>query len=120
MHKILLASASSALRDSLSYSLSQAGYQVIVASDGCQALQALTEHRVDLLLSTLNLPIIDGITLADELNNHPLNRFTPSLLVIDEPQAKQQSQLREMNVTTFVTIPFEIEELLSKVQKLLI
>ncbi len=119
MHKILLASASSALRESLSYDLSQAGYQVIVVSDGCQALQALTEHAVDLLLSTLNLPVIDGITLADELNNHSLNRFTPSLLVIDEPLTKPLLQLRETNITTSVTIPFKIEELLFKINKLL-
>ncbi|WP_169719616.1 response regulator [Psychromonas aquimarina] len=119
MKVILLAAASVSLSSSIEFALSQKNYQVVTASDGKSALDYIAEKEVDLLITTLNLPLVDGLNLAEQLRNHSQNRFTPVLVLIDEPLGEKEITAREIAVNSYLSIPFTMDELLFKSAKLL-
>ncbi|WP_019614772.1 response regulator [Psychromonas ossibalaenae] len=119
MKIILLAAASASLSASIEFALLQKNYHVVLTSDGKSALDYIAEKEVDLLITTLNLPLVDGLNLAEQLRNHSQNRFTPVLILIDEPLGEEEVASRGVAVNSYLSIPFTMDELLFKSAKLL-
>ncbi len=119
MKVILLATGSTSLRDSIEFALLQKKYQVESVANGQSALDFIVENEVDLVITSLNLPLIDGLTLSELLKNHSQSRFTPVIVLVDQPLGEQEIAARAIQVDACMTIPFEIAELLFKIEKLL-
>lgn len=119
MNKILLAIASDSLRDAIHFALSQKNYQLIVADNGQDAFDLINKNGIDLMISCLSLPVIDGLGLSLLLREQAQNRFTPVLLLINSSIDLIESEWLSNNISSTLNIPFNMEELMFKIEKLL-
>lgn len=119
MKTILVATASTSLADLIEFELQQKHYLIELAKDGQSALQQVLDKKIDLLICSLNLPVLDGLTLCELLKNHSQSRFTPVIILVDELSGEQEIQERDITVNSYLTIPFDMHKLLFKVDKLL-
>lgn len=119
MKTILVASASRSLTDSIQFELKQKNFQIAQAKDGASVLQILVDKKIDLLICCLNLPVVDGLTLCELLRNHPQNRFMPVILLVDKLSGELEIKDRDIAINSFLTVPFDMQKLLFKVDKLI-
>ena len=84
MAKILAVDDSASMRQMVSFTLQGAGYDVIEASDGQEALDKAKGGPVDLVLSDVNMPVMDGISLIKNLRQLPDYKYTPILMLTNE------------------------------------
>ena len=107
---------SRAVRLSISLALKQAGYQVMEAADGREALGILEKTKVDLIISDLNMPEIDGIQLTRLLRAESVNSKTPILIVTTEQMKGQLQAGKEAGATGWIYKPVKVEKLLIAVR----
>jgi len=118
--RILVADDSAAIRQSISYILSQAGYEVQDAADGEEALEKLSRGpKADLVISDVNMPRIDGIELIRRLRALPDYRFTPILVLTTDTQGSQMQEGRRAGATGWIIKPFNADKLLGIVEKVI-
>jgi two-component system chemotaxis response regulator CheY len=79
---VLIVDDSASIRQVVSMTLNGAGYDTIQACDGKDALSKLNGNRIHLVISDVNMPNMDGITLLKELKARPDTRFTPVIMLI--------------------------------------
>ena len=91
----------------------------MLATNGQDALDLINTNEAHLLISCLSLPIIDGLSLSALLREKAQYRFTPVLLLLNTPSNLLQSELLGNNINNTLNIPFNMEELLFKIDKLL-
>jgi two-component system chemotaxis response regulator CheY len=99
--------------------LKQAGYEVIEAEDGKLALEAARQRSVNLVLTDVNMPNMDGITLVRELRTLPEYRFTPILVLTTESSAEKKQQGKAAGATGWIVKPFNPDTLLATIRKVL-
>ena len=117
--RILAVDDSASMRHMVSVTLRGAGYEVIEAADGDEALEYARNNSVDLVLADVNMPRMDGITLVAELRALPNYHLTPLLLLTTEssPQSKQQG--KQAGATGWMVKPFHPEQLLATLERVL-
>jgi two-component system chemotaxis response regulator CheY len=101
----------------VSFTLKGAGYDVVEAADGQQALTSLTANKVDLVIADLNMPVMDGLTLIRKLRALPQYRTTPLLMLTTEADEKKKADGRAAGATGWIVKPFDPAKLISVVQK---
>ncbi|WP_006787425.1 response regulator [Thiorhodospira sibirica] len=119
MAKILAVDDSTSLRQMVVFTLKQAGYQVVEAVDGQDALQKAKATQVDLVLSDVNMPVMDGITLVKELRKLPAYKFTPILMLTTESGDDKKQQGKAAGATGWLVKPFNPDQLLATVKRVL-
>ena len=92
MTKILAVDDSASMRQMVSFTLQGAGYEVVEACDGQDAFNKAKQGGVDLVLSDVNMPVMDGITLIKNLRSLPNYKFTPILMLTTESAADKKSE----------------------------
>lgn len=97
--------------------LSAAGYEVVSAVDGKDGLAQLEKQTVNLILTDINMPNLDGIDFIQAVRASPAHRLTPIIVVstVSEPARKQQA--RDAGATGWIIKPFSPEQLLAVVKK---
>ncbi len=116
---ILIVDDSSSLRSVVKIALTRAGYEVIEAGDGKEALAQLDKAgKVNLIVSDVNMPNMDGITLVTEVKKHPRHRFTPVVMLTTEGQDAKKEQGRAAGAKAWITKTFNPPQLLDAVSKL--
>lgn len=115
--RILAVDDSKTMRDMVSFTLKGAGYDVLVADDGQHALSVLGDDKVNAIITDVNMPNMDGISLVKALRGHPVHRATPILVLTTEGDAAKKNEGREAGATGWIVKPFEPEKLLQVVQK---
>lgn len=108
---------SQTMRDMVSYTLKEAGYDVLEAEDGKEALDVLTKSTADIVITDLNMPNMDGITLIRELRQNPSYRATPILMLTTEADDTKKAAGREAGATGWIVKPFNPEKLLSVLKR---
>lgn len=116
---ILTAEDSSSLRSLMSSTLQDAGYEVIEADDGQQALERLADEEIDMLITDLNMPRLDGIDLIREVRKKPANRFLPIVMLTSETQNSRRQEGKQAGASAWIQKPFKPEQLLKVVQMVL-
>lgn len=119
MATILAVDDSASMRQMVSFTLKDAGYTVVEAADGQEALNAAKAGKFDLVLSDVNMPVMDGITLIKELRGLSDFKFTPILMLTTEAGADKKQEGKQAGATGWIVKPFNPEKLLSTVQKVL-
>ena len=89
---ILAVDDSASMRQMVNFTLKGAGYEVVQAVDGIEALEYARLHSVDLVLTDVNMPRMDGITLVKELRALPSYRYTPMLVLTTESSQDKKMQ----------------------------
>jgi two-component system, chemotaxis family, chemotaxis protein CheY len=116
---IMTVDDSTSMRQMVKATLQSAGYGVVEAADGQEALDYARENTVDLVISDVNMPRMDGITLVHELRTLPTYRLTPLLLLTTESSQDKKLEGKRAGATGWIVKPFNPAQLLATLQKLL-
>lgn len=116
--KIVAIDDSKTIRDMVSFTLRSAGHEVREAEDGQAGLAVLGSARVDLVITDLNMPKMDGIAVIKALRSHPVHRATPILILTTESDAQKKAEGKAAGATGWLVKPFAPERLLDLVGKL--
>jgi two-component system, chemotaxis family, chemotaxis protein CheY len=116
---ILIVDDSASVRQVVSIALRGAGYEVIAGVDGKDALTKLNGQRIHLIISDVNMPNMDGITFVAEAKKLPAYKFTPVIMLTTESQEEKKRQAQAAGAKAWVTKPFQPEQMLSAVAKLI-
>lgn len=116
---ILVVDDAKTIRLLLRLSLEGVGYQVIEAADGLEALEHLNRHSIDLIMSDLNLPHMDGLGFAREVKKRPNHEHTPFIMITTETGLRRKEEARDMGVDAWMLKPFKSELMLAAVDRLL-
>ncbi|MBA53302.1 MAG: response regulator [Pseudomonadales bacterium] len=119
MTKILAVDDSASMRQMVSFTLQGAGYEVVEACDGQDAFNKAKQGGVDLVLSDVNMPVMDGITLIKNLRSLPNYKFTPILMLTTESAADKKSEGKAAGATGWIVKPFNPDQLLNTIKKVL-
>jgi two-component system, chemotaxis family, chemotaxis protein CheY len=117
---ILVVDDSSSLRQVVNMSLTRAGYEVIEACDGQDALTKLDGRKINLIVSDVNMPRMDGITFVTQVKQHPRYKFTPVIMLTTEGQDAKKEQGRAAGAKAWIVKPFSPPILLDAVSKLVL
>ena len=115
----LVVDDSNSMRQMVSYTLQQAGFETIEGANGVEGLARSAEKAFDLVITDLNMPEMDGIAFIKELRAKPDYRFTPVLMLTTETQDSKKQAGKEAGATGWITKPFNPERLLQVIQKVL-
>ena len=115
---ILAVDDSASMRQMVNFTLKGAGYQVVQAVDGVDALAYARDHSVDLVLTDVNMPRMDGITLVKELRTLPTYRYTPMLMLTTESSQEKKMQGKQAGATGWIVKPFRGAAVLGPFRKL--
>jgi two-component system, chemotaxis family, chemotaxis protein CheY len=116
---ILAVDDSASMRRMVDITLKSAGYHVVQASDGVEALDFARGHSVDLVLTDMNMPRMDGLTLLKELRGLPSYRHTPMLVLSTESSQQKKSEGQQAGATGWIVKPFNPEQLLATIARVL-
>ena len=116
---ILTVDDSASLRMAIRIALTGAGYAVTEAGDGLEGLAKASETRFDLIVTDLNMPNMDGLTMIRELRKQPDQAGVPILFLTTESDGDIKAQAREAGATGWLVKPFEPEQLIKTARKVL-
>jgi two-component system, chemotaxis family, chemotaxis protein CheY len=119
MATILAVDDSASMRRMVSFTLKSAGHDVIEAEDGDAAFSKAQEKTVDLVVTDVNMPNLDGISLIKELRSLPDYKFVPILMLTTESSEEKKQQGRAAGATGWIVKPFNPERFIAIVQKVL-
>lgn len=119
MPRILAVDDSPSMREMVSVTLTSAGFEVEQAEDGLAALELAKRQRYDLVITDVNMPNMDGITLVRELRGKPNYKFVPLLILTTEASAERKQQGRNAGATGWLVKPFNPDRLIATVRKVL-
>ena len=117
---ILVVDDSASLRQVVGIALKSAGYDVIEACDGRDALTKLNGQKIHLIISDVNMPNMDGITFVRQLKTNPAYKFTPVIMLTTESGEDKKSAGQAAGAKAWVTKPFQPAQMLAAVSKLLV
>jgi two-component system chemotaxis response regulator CheY len=107
------------MRQMVAFTLKSAGHEVTEASDGQDALNKAKGKKFNLVLSDVNMPVMDGITLIKELRALGDYKFTPILMLTTESTADKKQEGKAAGATGWIVKPFNPEQLLATIKKVL-
>lgn len=117
---VLIVDDSVTMRDMVAFTLTGAGFQVVKAGDGNEAVGKLTNgSKPDLVVTDLNMPGMDGISLIREIRKMPTLKFTPILMLTTESSDDKKAEGRAAGATGWIVKPFNPEQFLKVLKKVL-
>jgi len=119
MATILAVDDSASMRQMVSFTLKGAGFDVTEASDGSEALKIAQTKKFDLVLSDVNMPVMDGIQLVTELRKLSDYKFVPVLMLTTESSGDKKMEGKKAGATGWIVKPFNPDQLLNTIKKVL-
>ncbi len=119
MASILAVDDSPSMRQMVSFTLKGAGYDVVEAGDGDEALGIARGQSVDLVLADLYMPNMDGITLIKELRALPDYELTPILMLTTEADVAKMQEGKDAGATGWIVKPFDPDQIILTVKTVL-
>jgi two-component system chemotaxis response regulator CheY len=116
---ILAVDDSASMRQMVRYTLENAGYEVVQAADGVEALDYARKSGCDLVLTDVNMPNMDGITLCKELRGLDHYKGVPILMLTTESATDTKTRGKQAGATGWIVKPFNPDQLLATIAKVL-
>ena len=116
---ILCVDDSASIRQMVKLTLSGAGYQVVQASDGAEGLAKARESQVNLVVTDLNMPVMNGLGLIRELRKLAAYKGVPIIFLTTESDAGLKQEAKAAGATGWITKPFQQEQLVGVVRKII-
>ena len=110
---------SRSIRQLVSYTLAGAGYEVLEAGNGKEGLEVLKQKKADLVITDLNMPVMDGIQMIKELRSLQAYKLIPILMLTTESQEGKKVEGKNAGATGWIVKHFTPEQLLSVISKVL-
>jgi two-component system chemotaxis response regulator CheY len=117
---IMIVDDSASIRMVVRLTLEGKGFDVIDACDGVEALKKLNGVKIHLLITDVNMPNMDGITLVQEAKKLPTYKFTPMMMLTTEVSEDKKMQGRSAGAKAWLVKPFQPPVLLNAVSKLIL
>ena len=117
---ILIVDDSASIRQVVGIALKGAGYDVIEACDGRDALTKLDGTKIHLIISDVNMPNMDGISFVKEVKKNARYKFTPVIMLTTESQDDMKKQGQAAGAKAWVVKPFKPDQMLTAVSKLIL
>lgn len=115
---IMVVDDSASIRMVVGIALRGAGYEVIEAKDGKDAITKLTGQKIHLIISDVNMPNMDGISFVKAVKQMPNYRFTPIIMLTTESDESKKREGQAAGAKAWVVKPFKPEQMIGAVQKL--
>lgn len=115
----LIIDDSTTMRQMVAFTLREAGYQVVEAENGQDALNKISAHPINIVVTDLNMPVMDGFTFIQNVRAMPSHKFLPILMLTTESQLSKKEQGKAVGATGWIVKPFDPEKLLQVVAKVL-
>jgi len=113
---ILTVDDSRTMRDMLKLALSEGGHTVIQADDGIHGAEVLAQNAsVDVIITDINMPRMDGYGFIEHVRQNPVNRTIPILVLTTESDPEKRQRARDAGATGWIVKPFNAEKLLAAV-----
>ncbi len=117
--RILVVDDAVSMRGLVSITLKKSGYDVIEASDGKDALSKLKGTQVNLIITDLNMPNMDGISLIKSVKAMPGYKFVPIVMLTTESQESKKREGQMAGAKAWIVKPFKPDSLLTVVKKII-
>jgi two-component system chemotaxis response regulator CheY len=115
----LIVDDSASIREMVAFTLREAGFTVLEGVHGADALEKLGTGKADLIITDLNMPVMDGITFIRHVRSRPNSKYTPVLMLTTESQAEKKQQGKAAGATGWIVKPFHPGRLLEVIAKVL-
>jgi two-component system chemotaxis response regulator CheY len=115
----LIVDDSNSIRQMLGFTLREAGFQVIEGVNGGDALAKLEGKRVDLIITDLNMPVMDGLTFIRAARVRAETKFTPILMLTTESHPEKRQAAKAAGATGWIVKPFQPAQLLQVIGRVL-
>lgn len=119
MRNILICDDSVSIRQMLKLTLTDANYQITEAKNGVEALELAKTRQFDLIITDVNMPQLDGLSLVRELRALPDYLFKPILLLTTETDPQKKKRAKTVGATGWIIKPFDPDKLLAAIRKVL-
>ena len=119
MRTVMSVDDSASLRQMVVFVLRGGGYEAIEATDGEDALAKLRGQEVDLILTDINMPKMDGLELTRQIRAMPRHKFVPIVLLTTESDAGKRQEGRAAGATAWIVKPFNADQLLAVVKRVM-
>lgn len=119
MQSILAVDDSPSMRKMVAFTLMGAGYHVVEAVDGQDALEKAETHQIDLVLADQNMPRLDGIGLTKRLREHPKFQHVPILILTTESSDQMKQAGKAAGATGWLVKPFDPNRLIEVIRKVI-
>jgi two-component system chemotaxis response regulator CheY len=116
---ILTVDDSPSLRMAIRIALTGAGYRVTEAGDGVEGLAKATAETFDMIVTDLNMPNMDGLTMIRELRTQPAQAGVPIIFLTTESDAEMKAQAKAAGATGWLVKPFVPDQLIKIARKVL-
>ena len=118
--KILLVDDSASIRQVAGIALRRAGYETIEAANGQEGVAQLDGHKLNLIISDVNMPVMNGIEFLKAVKQHPTSKFTPVIMLTTESGDDLKQQGKAAGAKAWIVKPFQPQTLLDAVSKLIL
>lgn len=116
---VMIVDDSASLRQVVKIALTGAGYEVVEACDGKDALAKLAGRKLNLIISDVNMPNMDGIELVKAVKQSADHKFTPIIMLTTEGADAKKQQGQQAGAKAWIVKPFQPEQLMGAVSKLI-
>ena len=118
--KILLVDDSASIRQVAGIALRRAGYETVEAANGKEALGLLDGNKLNLIISDVNMPVMNGVEFLKAVKQHPTSKFTPVVMLTTEAGDDLKAQGKAAGAKAWIVKPFQPQTLLDAVSKLIL
>ncbi len=115
--RILTIDDSKTIRDMLMLTLTEAGFDVLQAVDGQHGLEVLGKEPVDLVITDINMPRMDGYEVIERMRSGSTHKTTPILVLTTESEAEKKNAARLAGATGWMVKPFDPDRLVATINK---
>lgn len=116
---IMTVDDSASVRQMVSFTLKQLGHHIVEAANGIDALKKMELRPIDMLITDINMPELDGISLVKKVRANPAYRFIPIIMLTTESQAEKKQEGKAAGATGWIVKPFRPDQLIAVVKKVL-
>ena len=114
---VLAIDDSRTMRNMLEYALKDAGFEVCLAEDGQLGLDALEDFTPDVIITDINMPVMDGFGVIEGVRKHPNHRAVPILCLTTESAPELKQRARKAGATGWIVKPFDKDKLVGAIHR---
>jgi two-component system chemotaxis response regulator CheY len=108
------------MRQLLVFALSRVkNLKVTEADDGVDGLRKLATQKFDIILTDINMPIMDGLKLVKRVRTDPVHKDTPVIIITTEGSVEDRKRALELGANAYITKPIQAPQVIAKVKELL-
>jgi len=116
---IMTVDDSASVRLMVNFTLRELGYEIIEAENGKEALKKLEKKKIHMMITDINMPELDGISLVKKVRANPDYKFIPIIMLTTESQVEKKNAGKQAGATGWIVKPFKPDQLVAVVKRVL-